>query len=73
MSDASIIKELSNLGRLDKNFKDKDLLLRLSTSPNKNIRFLSISNLAKLNDIKLLNVCFSIKCKLNKKGDIIMI
>ena len=55
MSDASIIKELSNLGRLDKNFKDKDMLLRLSTSSNKDIRFLSISNLAKLNDIKLLN------------------
>lgn len=55
LSDVNVKKKLSSLGRLDKNFKDKDLLLKSSTSSNKDIRYLSISNLAKLNDIKLLD------------------
>jgi DNA modification methylase len=55
LSEVDIKKKLSSLGRLDKKFKDKNLLLKLSTSSNKDIRYLSVSNLAKLNDIKLLD------------------
>ena len=55
LSEVDIKKKLSSLGRLDKKFKDKNLLLKLSTSSNKDIRYLSVSNLAKLNDVKLLD------------------
>jgi DNA modification methylase len=55
LSDSEILKKLKSLGRLDKNFEDKDLLLIYSVSPNKDIRYLAINNLAKLNDESLLN------------------
>ena len=54
LSDANILKALKKLGKLDKKFKDQDLLLDLVNSKNKNIRYYSINNLAKLNNEKLL-------------------
>ena len=54
LSDADILKALKKLGKLDKKFKDQDLLLDLVNSKNKNIRYYSINNLAKLNNEKLL-------------------
>ncbi len=55
LNDAQILKSLRKLGKLHRNFKDKDLLVDLLNSENKNIRYYSISNLAKLIDEKLLN------------------
>ena len=54
LSDADILKALKKLGKLDKKFKDQDLLVDLVNSKNKNIRYYSINNLAKLNNEKLL-------------------
>jgi hypothetical protein len=54
LSDSEILKKLKSLGRLDTNFEDKDLLLIYSVSTNKDIRYLAINNLAKLNDESLL-------------------
>ena len=54
LSDSDILKALKKLGKLDKKFKDQDLLLDLVNSKNKNIRYYSINNLAKLNNEKLL-------------------
>lgn len=54
LSEAEIIKLLKNLGKLHKEFKDEDLLIDFLKSNNKNIRYLAINNLAKLNNEKLL-------------------
>ncbi len=54
LSDANILKALKKLGKLDKKFKDQDLLLNLISSENKNIRYYAINNLAKINNEKLL-------------------
>ncbi len=55
LSDSETKKILSSLGRLDKEFEDKDILVKLASSENKDIRFLAIDNLAKLNDVSLLS------------------
>ena len=54
LSDAEILKLLKELGKLHKDFKDQDLLINLLNSDNKNIRYYSVNNLAKLNNEKLL-------------------
>ena len=54
LNDAEILKLLKKLGKLHKEFKDQDLLINLLNSDNKNIRYYSINNLAKLNNEKLL-------------------
>ena len=54
LNDAEILKLLKELGKLHKEFKDQDLLIKLLNSDNKNIRYYSINNLAKLNNEKLL-------------------
>lgn len=53
-SDSETIKKLSALGRLDKEFEDKDILMNFAEAINKDIRYLAIDNLAKLNDVDLL-------------------
>ena len=54
LNDAEILKSLKELGKLNKEFKDQDLLIKLLNSDNKNIRYYSVNNLAKLNNEKLL-------------------
>jgi len=54
LNDAEILKSLKELGKLNKEFKDQDLLINLLNSDNKNIRYYSVNNLAKLNNEKLL-------------------
>ena len=54
LNDAKILKSLKELGKLHKEFKDQDLLINLLNSNNKNIRYYSVNNLAKLNNEKLL-------------------
>jgi DNA modification methylase len=54
LEDSEVLKSLKKLGKLHKEFKDQDLLLKLFNSENKNIRYYSINNLAKLNNEKLL-------------------
>ena len=53
-SDSDILKSLKKLGKLHKQFKDEDILIDLLNSDNKNIRYYSVNNLAKLNNEKLL-------------------
>ena len=54
LPDSSIIKTLRGLGKLDKDFPDTQSLVHFSKSLNKEIRYLAINNLAKLNDLSLL-------------------
>jgi len=54
-SDSDIIKKLKKMGRLHKNFEDTEILLTLTSSINKDIRLLSVDNLAKLQNIDLLD------------------
>ena len=54
-SDSDIIKKLKKMGRLQKNFEDTEILLTLTSSINKDIRLLSVDNLAKLQNIDLLD------------------
>ena len=42
LSDAEILKSLKELGKLHKEFKDQDLLIKLLNSDNKNIRYYSV-------------------------------
>ena len=51
---SEIINKLEGLGKLEKNFKYKKELIQLLNHKSKDIRVLSIKNLAKLRDIKLL-------------------
>ena len=54
--DSEIIKHLKKLGKLDKNFKDTDLLLSFLKSKNKDIRYWSVNNLAKLADKNFIEI-----------------
>ena len=56
LSDANILKSLKKLGKLHKQFKDEDILINMLNSDNKNIRYYSVNNLAKLNNEKLLKI-----------------
>ena len=53
-SDNLVIKELKSIGYLSQDFKDTKKLIDLSMHDNKNIRFYSIQNIAKLSNVKLL-------------------
>ena len=53
----TIITKLKSLGKLDSDhFSDTKLLISFLNHKNKDVRYFSIINLAKLQDIKLLNV-----------------
>ena len=55
MSDIEIKNKLKSFGRLEKDFSDLDLLIENISNKNEEIRFLAITNLAKLGDVKFLN------------------
>ena len=55
LSDIEIKNKLKSFGRLEKDFSDLDLLIENISNKNEEIRFLAITNLAKLGDVKFLN------------------
>ena len=56
LADREIIAKLKSLGKLDTQFEDEDILLSLIDHENKDIRYYSINNLAKIQNIKLLEI-----------------
>ncbi len=56
LADREIIAKLKSLGKLDVQFKDEDILVSLIHHENKDIRYYSINNLAKIKNIKLLEI-----------------
>ena len=56
LADREIISKLKLLGKLDVQFEDEDILISLIHHENKDIRYYSINNLAKIKNIKLLEI-----------------
>ncbi len=55
-SDRDVLAKLKSLGKLDSQFKDEDILISLIDHENKDIRYYSINNLAKIKNTKLLDI-----------------
>ena len=56
LADREVIAKLKSLGRLDTQFEDEDILVSLMDHENKDIRYYSINNLAKIKNIQLLEI-----------------
>ena len=59
LSDKEIISKLKSLGKLDTQFEDEDILISLIRYGNKEIRYYAIINLAKIKNVKLLEIYVS--------------